>query len=251
MLVRYCSLLARGNDFHPTIPPPPTAPNAIRHWTSSQKELLSHNQHPKGTKLLQLQTQQSQSWNTKYETLSSSHQTKFSKEVFLWAMEAVHSRAFCGDFGPTVSIGRTPILVSGIIQVLAITLGVQSLLSSTQQDGFVAVCTLVAILPIIVWNFVLGGGGDGVLLPMIDSANHLADADSRIEYDPFQDGFGLTLGRNCQGSEGQVYISYGTQKSDSELLLNYGFLPNVTTEMEVDGKESYRSQLAEAYTMRN
>ena len=35
------------------------------------------------------------------------------------------------------------------------------------------------------------------VLPLIDSANHLQEADSVIEFDPAVDGFVLSLGRKC------------------------------------------------------
>ena len=41
------------------------------------------------------------------------------------------------------------------------------------------------------------GSKEAVLLPLIDSANHLQEADSVIEYDPAVDGFVLSLGRKC------------------------------------------------------
>jgi len=100
------------------------------------------------------------------------------------------------------------------------------------------------------------------MLPLIDSANHLQEADSVIEYDPTVDGFSLSLGRKClvretDGSEerAQVCISYGIRK-DSELLLNYGFLRGVTMEgLKIDeedkGRDGLRKRLADEFVSRN
>ena len=105
------------------------------------------------------------------------------------------------------------------------------------------------------------GSKEAVMLPLIDSANHLQEADSVIEYDPSVDGFVLSLGRKClvkevDGAEerAQVCISYGVRK-DSELLLNYGFLRGVSmeglSEEEDDSRDGIRQLLAEAFVSRN
>jgi hypothetical protein len=103
------------------------------------------------------------------------------------------------------------------------------------------------------------GSKEAVLLPLIDSANHLEEADSVIEYD---DGkFVLSLGRKClvkevdEGRErAQVCISYGVRK-DSELLLNYGFMRGVTmdgikTGDVGDDRSEIRKRLADAFLER-
>ena len=106
------------------------------------------------------------------------------------------------------------------------------------------------------------GSKEAVLLPLIDSANHLQEADSVIEYDPAVDGFVLSLGRKCLVKEvdkmverAQVCISYGIRK-DSELLLNYGFLRGVKMEgvnsgEGDEGRDEIRARLAEAFVSRN
>jgi hypothetical protein len=99
------------------------------------------------------------------------------------------------------------------------------------------------------------GSKEAVMLPLIDSANHIQEADSVIEYDPSIDGFVLSLGRKClirevDGGEerAQACISYGI-KSDSELLINYGFLRGVNDE---DGsQDEKRQRLAEEFVRRN
>jgi len=106
----------------------------------------------------------------------------------------------------------------------------------------------------------MGSNKEAVLLPLIDSANHLQEADIVIEYDSAVDGFVLSLGQICllkevdeMGKEkAQVCFSYGI-RGDSELLLNYGFLRSVT--MEGLGSDEERNEirkwLTEAYLSRN
>lgn len=86
------------------------------------------------------------------------------------------------------------------------------------------------------------------MLPFIDCANHLEEADSRIEYDPVKRCFELNVGPSClDNATQQLYISYGW-KNDRELLLNYGFLPSLTVS---DSESDYRRNLAEAFVERN
>ena len=93
------------------------------------------------------------------------------------------------------------------------------------------------------------------MLPLIDSANHLQEADSVIEYNPANNAFELSLGRQCLVKENdgraQVCISYGIRK-DPELLLNYGFLRGVTTKDEGDEcRDAIRQRLADEFVSRN
>ena len=99
------------------------------------------------------------------------------------------------------------------------------------------------------------GSKEAVMLPLIDSANHLQEADSVIEYDPAVDGFVLSLGRKCLVKEtdgdnerAQACISYGI-KTDSELLINYGFLRGVNNADEI--QDERRRRLADEFVRRN
>jgi hypothetical protein len=99
------------------------------------------------------------------------------------------------------------------------------------------------------------GSKEAVMLPLIDSANHLQEADSVIEYDPAVDGFVLSLGRKCLVKEidgdnerAQACISYGI-KTDSELLINYGFLRGVNNADE--SQDERRRRLADEFVRRN
>lgn len=106
------------------------------------------------------------------------------------------------------------------------------------------------------------GSKEAVMLPFIDSANHLQEADSVIEYDPAVDAYVLSLGRKClvketDGAEerAQVCISYGIRK-DSDLLMNFGFLRGVTLEGRVNDERSnnrddIRKRLADEFLRMN
>jgi hypothetical protein len=104
-------------------------------------------------------------------------------------------------------------------------------------------------------NVLLPEPPQAVLLPLIDSANHLQEADSSIQYDPLSSKFSLSVGSKCLATEDnglqQLYISYGV-KSDSELLLNYGFLLGVSCSSEgEDEKMALRKKLAQSFVARN
>lgn len=88
----YCSLLlgenfdndddnSNTNRLNPTNP---TALHAIRHWTSSQKEILLKGGGSSGEKLIQLHETQIQKWNQKYDGLPGEFSVKYSRESFLW-----------------------------------------------------------------------------------------------------------------------------------------------------------------------
>ena len=94
----YCSLLTRGESLQPGATMyPSTAPDALRHWTTLQKSLLEKSD--KYGRLMDLEGSQQKEWRRKYNSLSDKEKGKMTYEQFEWAMEAVHSRAFRGDFG--------------------------------------------------------------------------------------------------------------------------------------------------------
>jgi len=242
----YASLLTKSwspSDL-PKVPPF-AAPDALRHWSDEEKEALV--KHPKGKSLLDLQTQQDQTWREKYKALRRTGRTAITWEQFEWAMEAVSSRAFCGDFG----IGGGSSLPNEI------NIGVPTLAALASYIYFVPlhgtndiVLFLLAVFGSIptVFNVLKESPPVAVLLPLIDSANHLEEADSSIEYSPLTDSFELSGGPGCllQEENGmqQLYISYG-KKSDRELLLNYGFLRGNTYYIEDETER--RKQLAEKF----
>ncbi|GBF95178.1 hypothetical protein Rsub_07891 [Raphidocelis subcapitata] len=66
-------------------------------------------------------------------------------------------------------------------------------------------------------------GGDTVLVPFADFANHSVGADCFLDYDARSGTVAVALDRAYSPGE-QVFISYGP-KSSGELLLSYGFAP--------------------------
>lgn len=238
----YVALLTRGwtPAMLPELPPS-TAPDALRHWTDDEKSALSGS--AVGQRLLNLERQQDELWEAKFRQTNG-----MTFEQFRWAMEVVHSRAFQGDFG----IGGSPIPP---VQTLAVP--VVAALSSFKyyyqnpdaNDLIMVFFAAFAALPTIL-NLLTQGPPVACLLPMIDSINHLEEADSTINYNPLSDSFSLLIGDKCilqEGGKKQLYISYGAKK-DSELLLNYGFLKGV----ESDGDTSKRRQaLADTFVERN
>lgn len=240
-LYGYCMLLTRGRAFASTFPSPPsTAPHCIRNWTDEQKDWLRSS--VRGERLLRVQEQQSQEWMQKYEALSPDDRSEFSREQFFWAMEAIHSRAFKGDFGEGNVLKK---ISKSLIPFAAVAFALNYIQKGPfATDERLTVVLLALSCAPVVLNFIAEKVGpqqmDAVLLPYIDSANHLEAAQSMIEYDPIKGVFTVCIeGKNCILNEEssdiakrQLYISYGP-KRDTELLLNYGFLPNATKDLNV------------------
>lgn len=252
----YCSLLTRGEDFDTKQPcPESTAPDALRNWSNEQKEALSSSK--RGQRLLNVEKKQSKEWNAKYNALKNTSRTDgFTYEQFVWSMEAVHSRAFKGDFS-----GQDPLkeLSKALIPFAAGAFALNYVRSDPfavgADDKLTFILLLVSCAPVIL-NFlsdkVVGSTMDAVMLPFIDSANHKETARSNIQFDPLKGVFTVTIeGGNCiekDGGKNQFYISYG-EKRDTELLLNYGFLNGVRENYE--SQEERRRLLAETFNSRS
>ena len=241
---RYCALLTLGTPVTSDSCPPSTAPNALRHWTDAQRERLQESD--KGVKLLETQKAQELQWKNKFSTVQN-----MSWEQFEWAMEVVHSRAFCGNFGIS-----SPSIVSAAAPVAAAAVGIVYLQDNADPSDIVLLgLALLGAMPALL-SFAFPDKGNAVLLPLIDSANHVETADSSIEYNPLAKTFTLNVGPKClvqeDGGETQLYVTYGP-KSDAELLLNYGFLPGVPCSDGDDeaARDSQRARLAEAFVRRN
>lgn len=257
----YCALLTRGANMEQKQTYPSTAPDALRHWTSAQKALLETTEN--GKKLLNVEQKQQDEWRQKYANLNSSEKANMSFEDFQWAMEAVHSRAFRGDFGALDGGEGGPLrkIASLLLPLSALAFGIIYASDPTMNKFYIPL-SIVAAAPVALTIIADSKGSkEAVMLPLIDSANHLQEADSVIEFDPSADGFVLSLGRKCLVKEvdddrerAQVCISYGVRK-DSELLLNYGFLRGVTMDgiKNDDGdveRSQIRQRLAEAFLER-
>ncbi len=250
----YCALLARGEDFNSIPCPPSTAPDCIRNWTPEQLEVLK--QTKRGQRLCRIHEKQFEEWSEKYNALPPSDRANFTKEQFFWAMEAVNSRAFKGDFGGEDALKKVS---NSLVPFAAAAFGLNYLGSGPfASDERITIALLLLCCAPVVLNFISEAAGmrkmDAVLLPYIDSANHLESARSNIEFDPLKGLFTVSVeGRNCivdEESSGkkQFYISYG-EKLDTELLLNYGFLPGESADA-LDENE-YRKSLAEKFNSRS
>lgn len=243
----YCSWLSSVTGetaYEPGTVPPSTVPDALRHWTEEEKAILAAK--PAGKTLVELQKKQEAAWRSKYQQYSN----VLSWEAFEWCMEVVHSRAFRG-IGSSISI--VPAIAAPVIAAAAgwyyVTI-INPLATTSKGDD--TTLALLAVVGILFASFPtllqLLQKPVVALLPLIDSANHLETADSKIEFVPSKKSFDLSIGPKCvDESSSQLYISYGGQ-SDAALLLNHGFLPSVQAG---DSASSIRKSLAEAYLARN
>ena len=227
--------------------PPSTAPHALRRWTEAQKQLLTC--QPAGAALLELAQRQETAWRNKYQQIAMEKKNIImSWEQFEWAMEVVHSRAFQG-----VNAGADSSLLSIAAPIVAAIAGYTYRNINPLSDTTPIVLGVLAVLAVLP-TLLLRPKSSAVLLPLIDSANHLESADSSILFDPLGKTFDLTIGPACLDSTStpttQLYISYG-RKGDRELLLNYGFLPNVKTMEDNLTNDEIRKRLASAFLQRN
>jgi len=261
-LYGYCCLLTRSStplsSTNTTNLPSSTAPDAIRNWTELQQERLQ--QTARGRKLLSIVKEQQDDWTAKYNALVPEQQ-EFTKEQFVWAMEAVHSRAFKGDFGilKNESTALTE-LSKQLVPLAALIFGVLFYLQSNPYIGDAQVVGLLALAstPLLLnivnesLTSIDDSDMDAVLLPFIDSANHQSNAPSVIEFNPINRVFTASFPTTSlddtaatiatENDDQQLYISYGT-KSDAELLLNYGFLEDLPTSLLLDNEQNYQSKV--------
>jgi hypothetical protein len=247
----YCRLLMTtcSDVTGSKVPPPSTAPDAVRHWTDQEKDVLVQS-GPIGRNLLELEKKQRESWRRKFQQRVDEGKG-MSYEQFCWAMEAVHSRAFCG-----VQLAAAPSILPLAAPIVATAVG--WLYATTVEPASAAVLTACAVGAVAPTFLLLHNKPTSAcLLPLVDSANHLDEADSTIEYDPISRSFELTIGPKClvttdneDDRTTQIYVSYG-RKSSAEWLLNYGFLPGVVVKKECrSSMKDYRRALAEEFVMR-
>ena len=170
-----------------------------------------------------------------------------SWDQFEWCMEVVHSRAFRGNYG----LAPLRSIFSAVAPIAAAVIGVAYIQGNPDvHDSVLLGLAALAISPFLV-NLAMPTKGDVVLLPYIDSANHLEEADSSIQYDPLGGVFSLSVGSKCLVRERagtQLYISYGP-RSEGALLLNYGFLPGLLPSNVDDetSNDAQRKTMAEEF----
>jgi len=209
----YVSLLTKSwttNDL-PKIPPF-SAPNALRHWSDEEKEVLST--QPEGQALLDLQKRQEQTWRDKYEAVKVTSGSCMTWEQFEWAMEAVHSRAFCGDFGIGGGSSLPNVVNIGAPAAAALAGYAYYVPFHGQNDAILLVLAALGAIPVAI-NLLRESPPMAVLLPLIDSANHMEEADSSIEYSPLTDSFNLNGGPGCllKEDDGTQQLIFPTAKS--------------------------------------
>jgi hypothetical protein len=192
--------------------------------------------------VLDLHAQQDTLWRQKYETLIATSMTedenpplrsqfreRMSWEQFQWAMEAVHSRAYVGA---SMEIESPLLLAASLAPTIAV--AIMGILYSTLADfdlplPLLRALALGAALPLVA-SLGAPSHQSAAMLPLIDLANHRPGADSEIRFDPITNSFELAIGplRCVDESSRQLFVSYG-DKSDTELLLNYGIVPDSGT----------------------
>lgn len=215
----YLTLLTTG--FKDADDPSSLTPHAVRHWSAQDRDKLKLTAY--GQRVIQLVEKEEERWLSNYQSVRKT----MTYQQFEWAMEAVHSRAFCGSFSTESS------LIFAVAAPLAsATAGLVYSYNNPEISGLVlGALAVTAVLPLVL-NLVQPATQRAVMLPLIDSANHRGDADSKLEYDPLQKTFQLSIGPNCVDlTTKQVFVRYGAKK-DTELLINYGFLPDVSTSTE-------------------
>ena len=250
----YVSLLLRRSDPEATPAtgdvPLTTAPHCLRQWTESQKAQLRASSA--ATALLEAEQQQDASWRRKYDSLDPTVTVNLSWPQFEWALEAVHSRAFCGVQTRPGPWNTVPLLAPVAAALVGSAYATTSPFAS---ESVLLALAVAAVVPTLISLTQSDEASSAVLLPMIDSANHGDTADdSSIVYNPLGRCFEWTIGPSCLVAEPhdhsiQLYIKYGrSKKSDAEWLLNYGFLPGVDVAPDPD---TYRRSLARAFVERN
>ena len=217
-----------------------TSPSSLRHWSASERSYLIECCGPVGERAVKSAIDQLQSWvkisGSDPTGILNTDDIKDNRTLwFVWAMEAVNSRAFRGVGG--VKNGR---LVAAAL--IAQGLGLASGCVGVGFDEF---------------SMVAGGGvaffiGLGVnifkglrnpkevlMLPYIDSANHDAESKNLIQYNPIKREFEFTWGDADSRQDEELFISYG-DRSSADLLINFGIIKGGK-----EGRESDRRIMAE------
>ena len=144
-----------------------------------------------------------------------------SYERFVWALEAVRSRAFTGLGGMDESPQKS-FLPAGLFAAAAMTAAVG--IANTNGGGELAPAILATAATLSLVPFVLNAKKEScVLLPAIDSANHASTKfNCKIAFEPAADAFLLrSTGLIPPGAE--LLISYGDRDND-DLLQYFGFV---------------------------
>lgn len=149
------------------------------------------------------------------------------EEEWLWALDAVFSRAFSGNLGEEVA--RAPLAAR------AVAFGTAMVVSTSEQaPAAVRVAASCALLYLAATEFLADsseGGEEGEaqqsrvcygLFPMVDAINHRTRSATRIEHVGSDDTFALRADGACEAGA-EYFHSYGRLSNDV-LLARYGFV---------------------------
>ncbi|GMH59334.1 hypothetical protein TL16_g02807 [Triparma laevis f. inornata] len=210
-----------------------TAPNSLRHWTPEERSYLVEACGSRGQRALDASVKQLRSWieltGSPSSNISSTFDIKDNRVLwFVWAMEAVHSRAFMGIAGVENSGAVTAALV-------AQGLGLVSGCAGVGFDEFpLVVVGGVAFAVGLGFNVFKGlvNPKEVLMLPYIDSANHDESSQNAIEYNPLKQEFELVC-KGDQTPDSELFISYG-ERSPVDLLINFGIVKGGKAGRETD-----------------
>ena len=166
------------------VPPKWTAPNAVRHWGDDRRKMANGD-------VVEIAERQLKGWVKRAgggegEVITNTSELGGRGKWWVWAMEAVKSRAFSERGG---NGGDKKLRIAGVavqaVGMLAVIKGGEG----GEIFGGIGIAVGIAMAA----GMGGGGEGEGVLLPYIDSANHKKGAGSRILYDGFRDVYSLVV----------------------------------------------------------
>ena len=169
---------------------------------------------------------QQRTWMKLHETLvrSAPAMRDVSYERFVWAMEAVASRAFQGsvDFSsPSFPLDpRVPVAVSSLALAASLVLYLQN---SIPDLPMAALCTGIVLGGVFWQRTGQFRGTSCALLPVIDSANHRGTNPSCTLSLPVSAKQFVMVADKSLGVGEEITISYGNRHNDA-LLQYFGFV---------------------------
>ena len=191
--------------------PSPGVFNTPFHWSDSELDTFPYKHFVKKIEKQKLL------WKVLHNELLitlDQDQKRVTFERFVWAMEAVGSRAFRGLGGDTTTLKVCiPIL-------LLLLLGMGWSASHSDFDSLFSqgILASLSLSPAI-----LASKKKSIcLLPSIDSANHKSSPNAKISFSPLQDSFILSSDMAIDQGE-EVTISYGKRGND-DFLQYFGFV---------------------------
>ena len=249
------------------------SPSSLRHWGATEREALVASWGVRGEKAVSMSNAQLKNWVSiadkprtlpaandepefssiqELENALSGSENKNKILWFVWAMEAVHSRAFVGipTKASAVASQLKGVGLQGLGALIAIA-GATSFsgITSNAIEGVGGAVFIVGA--VLTASSALEGTEkdekEGVMLPWIDSANHAKGEGSSIFFDPLRQKFELTYDRDVAGDgggeqqQGQLFISYG-KRTEEDWLVNFGICEGLECN-KAAGEEDYRRRI--------